>query len=497
MSESNEKILFEGLAYDDVLLIPDYSEVIPKDVDIKSRFSKNIPLLSPIVSAAMDTVSEYQMAVAMAQMGGIGVLHKNMTPDEQAEQVRKVKRAESVVVAEPYCLSPEQTIENAKKEMNEREISGILVVQGDLLVGIITSRDVRFENDQSKLIRDVMTPLSRMYVGHENIATEEAKNLMNTHRIEKLPLVDDTKRVRGLITLRDINRQGKDTLSNLDAKGRLVVAAAIGTSSDWEERAEKLYRAQVDAMVIDTAHAHSLNVKNLLTNLKKTYTDIDVVVGNIATPEAAQFLVEAGADGIKVGIGPGSICTTRVVTGVGAPQLSSVMRVCERINELEAEVPVIADGGIKYSGDISKAIAGGADSVMLGSMLAGTLEAPGETHIFEGRKYKAYRGMGSVEAMKQGSKDRYHQDDVDGEIKKYVPEGVVSRVPYKGEVREATEQMIGGLRAGMGYCGAKNISEMKNARFVRITTSGIVESHPHSVRVTREAPNYSSRPHND
>ena len=491
MTTNNPKIISEGLTYDDVLLVPHYSEVLPREVSIQSYFSRNIPLNVPIVSAAMDTVTESAMAIAIAREGGIGVLHKNMTIEEQAFQVRKVKRAESGMIIDPVTLSLSSTVADAKLCMKEHSIGGIPIVDDKgILKGIVTNRDLRFERDKHRSITEVMTG-ENLITAPEGISMKEAEKILESHKIEKLPVVNKDYKLVGLITFRDIANLQSKSVSNKDSIGRLRVAAALGVTVDAVERAEALVHAGVDAVVIDTAHGHTRGVVAVLKKVKERFPQLDVVVGNIATAEAAIYLAEAGADAVKVGIGPGSICTTRVVAGVGYPQLSAVMQVAAALKEKNIRIPVIADGGIRYTGDIVKAIAAGADCVMLGSLLAGIKESPGETIIFEGRKFKSYRGMGSVEAMQHGSKDRYFQD-VEDDIKKLVPEGIVGRVPYKGELQESMHQFIGGLRAGMGYCGAKDIETLKETgRFVRITTSGIAESHPHNVTITKEAPNYS------
>ncbi|MCB0371975.1 MAG: IMP dehydrogenase [Muricauda sp.] len=483
------KIVGEGLTYDDVLLVPAYSEVLPREVNIQSKFTKNITINVPIVSAAMDTVTESRMAIAMAREGGIGVLHKNMTIDQQALKVRKVKRAESGMIMDPVTLPLESTVRDAKASMKEHSIGGIPIVDANKkLIGIVTNRDLRFEKNEDRPIAEVMTSENLVTVG-EGTSLEQAEVILQENKIEKLPVVNDKEELIGLITFRDITKLTQKPIANKDQYGRLRVAAAIGVTADAVERAGALVKAGVDAIIIDTAHGHTKGVVGILKEVKKAYPELDVIVGNIATAEAAKYLVEAGADAVKVGIGPGSICTTRVVAGVGFPQFSAVLEVAAAIKG--SGVPVIADGGIRYTGDIPKAIAAGADTVMLGSLLAGTKESPGETIIYEGRKFKSYRGMGSVEAMKQGSKDRYFQD-VEDDIKKLVPEGIVGRVPYKGDLYESMHQFIGGLRAGMGYCGAKNIATLKeNGRFVKITSSGIHESHPHNVTITKESPNYS------
>lgn len=489
MDAHNSKIVGEGLTYDDVLLVPNYSEVLPREVSIKTRFSRNITLNVPIVSAAMDTVTESAMAIAMAQEGGIGVLHKNMTIEQQAAKVRKVKRAESGMIIDPVTLPLTATVGDAKNAMKEFGIGGIPVVdESKVLKGIVTNRDLRFEKNGSRAIVEVMTSKDLVTVA-EGTSLQEAEVILQGHKIEKLPVVDSNYKLIGLITFRDITKLTQKPIANKDSLGRLRVAAAIGVTGDAIDRAEALVNAGVDAIIIDTAHGHTKGVVEVLKEVKSKFTNIDVIVGNIATGEAAKYLVASGADGVKVGIGPGSICTTRVVAGVGFPQFSAVLEVAAAIKG--SGVPVIADGGIRYTGDIPKAIAAGADCVMMGSLLAGTKESPGETIIFEGRKFKSYRGMGSVEAMKEGSKDRYFQD-VEDDIKKLVPEGIVGRVPYKGELNESMQQFIGGLRAGMGYCGSKDIPTLQETgRFVRITSSGITESHPHNVTITKEAPNYS------
>nr|WP_314603604.1 IMP dehydrogenase [uncultured Capnocytophaga sp.] len=491
MNPDNPKIISEGLTYDDVLLVPQYSEVLPREVSIQSFFSRNIPLNVPIVSAAMDTVTESAMAIAIAREGGIGVLHKNMTIEEQAQQVRKVKRAESGMIIDPVTLSLSSTVGDAKLCMKEHSIGGIPIVDSQgILKGIVTNRDLRFERDNKRPITEIMTS-QYLITAPEGVSMQEAEKILERNKIEKLPVVNKDNKLVGLITFRDIANLQSKSVSNKDSIGRLRVAAALGVTVDAVERAGALVQAGVDAVVIDTAHGHTRGVVSVLKKVKEHFPDLDVVVGNIATAEAALYLAQAGADAVKVGIGPGSICTTRVVAGVGYPQLSAVMQVAAALKANGIQIPVIADGGIRYTGDIVKAIAAGADCVMLGSLLAGIKESPGETIIFEGRKFKSYRGMGSVEAMQHGSKDRYFQD-VEDDIKKLVPEGIVGRVPYKGELQESMHQFIGGLRAGMGYCGAKDIATLKETgKFVRITTSGIAESHPHNVTITKEAPNYS------
>jgi len=489
MTAHNSKILGEGLTYDDVLLVPAFSEVLPRDVSIKTNFSRNITLNVPVVSAAMDTVTESAMAMAMAREGGIGVLHKNMSIEAQANEVRKVKRAESGMIQDPVTLPKTATVGDAQNTMKEYSIGGIPIIDDEgKLIGIVTNRDLRFEKNYERPLSEVMTSENLVTVS-KGTSLGEAEIILQKNKIEKLPVVDNSGKLLGLITFRDITKVTQKPIANKDQYGRLRVAAALGVTPDAVDRAEALVNAQVDAVIIDTAHGHTKGVVDVLKQVKNKFPDLDVIVGNIATPEAAKYLVEAGADAVKVGIGPGSICTTRVVAGVGFPQFSAVLEVAEAIKG--SGVPVIADGGIRYTGDIPKAIAAGADCVMLGSLLAGTKESPGETIIYEGRKFKSYRGMGSVEAMKQGSKDRYFQD-VEDDIKKLVPEGIVGRVPYKGDLLESMTQFIGGLRAGMGYCGAKDIDTLKeSAKFIKITASGINESHPHDVTITKEAPNYS------
>ncbi len=483
------KILGEGLTYDDVLLVPAFSEILPREVDIRTKFTKNITINVPIVSAAMDTVTESRMAIAMAREGCIGVLHKNMTIEQQATKVRKVKRAESGMILDPVTLHLDALVGDAKASMREHSIGGIPVVDEDQkLIGIVTNRDLRFEKNNSRPIAEVMTKSNLVTVA-EGTSLEQAEGILQINKIEKLPVVDSTNKLVGLITFRDITKLTQKPIANKDQYGRLRVAAAIGVTPDALKRTEALVTAGVDAVVIDTAHGHTKGVVNILNEVKTEFPELDVIVGNIATADAAKYLVEAGADAVKVGIGPGSICTTRVVAGVGFPQFSAVLEVAAAIKG--SGVPVIADGGIRYTGDIPKAIAAGADCVMLGSLLAGTKESPGETIIYEGRKFKSYRGMGSVEAMKEGSKDRYFQD-VEDDINKLVPEGIVGRVPYKGELYESIHQFVGGLRAGMGYCGSKDIDTLKETgRFVKITASGINEGHPHDVTITKESPNYS------
>jgi IMP dehydrogenase len=489
MKLNQNKIIGEGLTYDDVLLVPNFSNVLPREVSIKTKFSKNISINIPIISAAMDTVTESKMAIAIAQEGGIGVLHKNMTIEAQADKVKRVKRAESGMIIDPVTLPLDSTVLDAKSYMKEYSIGGIPIVDNDKkLIGIVTNRDLRFEKDNSRSISEVMTSENLITVS-KGTSLIEAEVILQNYKIEKLPVVDKNYKLVGLITFRDITKLTLKPNSNKDVYGRLRVAAAIGVTSDALNRAEALVKSEVDAIIIDTAHGHTKGVVDVLKKIKKNFPNLDIIVGNIATAEAAKYLVKAGADAVKVGIGPGSICTTRVIAGVGFPQLSAIIEVSNALKD--SGIPVIADGGIRYTGDISKAIAAGADCVMLGSLIAGTEESPGETIIYEGRKFKTYRGMGSVEAMKQGSKDRYFQD-VEDDLKKLVPEGIVGRVPFKGKLNESIHQFIGGLRAGMGYCGSKDIKTFQNtSKFIRITSSGIVESHPHGVSITKEAPNYS------
>ena len=488
MSFIDERVKEEGLTFDDVLLIPAYSEVTPNMVKLGSRFSRNISLNIPMVSAAMDTVTESDLAIAMAREGGIGVIHKNMSIAQQAHQVRKVKRAESGMIYDPITITGNATVGDALRLMEENHIGGIPVVDGDKkLVGIVTNRDLRFQTDMSIAIADVMTKDNLVTTTSPDL--QEASQILLRHKIEKLPVVDAENHLIGLITYRDITKIQDYPNACKDEKGRLRVAAGVGVTSDTIQRVDALVEAGVDAVVIDTAHGHSANVINTLKAVKEKYPSLDVVVGNIATAEAAEYLIKAGADGIKVGIGPGSICTTRIVAGVGMPQLTAIFNAAKVAHSYG--VPAIADGGLRYSGDIVKALAAGAYSVMLGGMLAGVEESPGETIIFNGRKYKAYRGMGSLEAMEKGSKDRYFQAN-ETDVKKLVPEGIAARVPYKGSLYEVVYQMLGGLRSGMGYCGAPNIERLHDAKFTRITNAGVAESHPHDVAITSEAPNYSA-----
>jgi len=482
------KLVGEGLTYDDVLLIPAYSEVLPSQVSISTRLTRNIILNSPIISAAMDTVTESALAIAMAQMGGIGVIHKNMSIEDQAREVRKVKRSESGMIKDPVTLKDTALVEDALFLMSENKIGGIPVINDSgLLVGIVTNRDLRFIKELKKPVIEVMTS-EGLITAEEGIDLKQAEKILQEYKIEKLPVVDKDHRLVGLITYRDIIKVKEHPNSCKDKFGRLRVAAALGVTNDAVKRTEALYIAGVDAVVIDTAHGHTKSVVEKLKEIKNAFPDLDVIVGNIATAAAARALVDNGADAVKVGIGPGSICTTRVIAGVGVPQLTAIYNVAK---ELEgSDVPIIADGGVRYTGDIVKALAGGASSVMIGSMLAGVEESPGETIIYEGRKFKAYRGMGSIEAMQKGSKDRYFQED-ELDVSKLVPEGISGRVPYKGTLKEVMYQIIGGLQAGMGYCGSPDLLTLKKAQFVRITSAGVRESHPHDVSITREAPNYS------
>lgn len=488
MSLSNLSQIKEGLTYDDVLLVPAYSQVLPKDVQLTSKITRNIEVKTPIVSAAMDTVTEANLAIAIAQQGGIGVIHKNMSIEAQALQVRMVKRSESGMILDPVTLSKTALVEDALNLMKENKIGGIPVIdENRVLIGIVTNRDLRFEKDKKRPIIEVMTS-QNMITTSENTDLATAEEILQANKIEKLPVVDENYKLIGLITFRDIIKVKEHPNSCKDTYGRLRVAAAVGVTPDTLERVDALVGAGVDAVVIDTAHGHTEGVVVKLKEVKAKYPELDVIVGNIATPEAAKFLVDAGADAVKVGIGPGSICTTRVIAGVGVPQLTAVNDVALALEG--TGVPVIADGGIRYTGDIVKAIAAGADTVMVGSMFAGVEESPGETIIYQGRKFKTYRGMGSLEAMQKGSKDRYFQDAED-DVKKLVPEGISGRVPFKGKLNEVMYQIVGGLRSGMGYCGAATIDNLKGAKFIRITSAGVHESHPHDVTITREAPNYS------
>ena len=488
MSLSNLNEIREGLTFDDVLLVPAHSKVLPKDVQLKSKISRNIEVNTPIVSSAMDTVTESSLAISIAQQGGIGVVHKNMSIENQALQVRKVKRSESGMILDPVTLPEDAKVMDALKLMKEYKIGGIPVVdENQILKGIVTNRDLRFEKKLSRPILEVMTS-NNIITAEENTSLTQAEEILQKNKIEKLPVVDNNNKLIGLITFRDIIKVKEHPNSCKDKFGRLRVAAAVGVTHDTLERVTALVDAGVDAIVIDTAHGHTEGVVAKLKEVKFTFDHLDVIVGNVATAAAAKFLVDAGADAIKVGIGPGSICTTRIIAGVGVPQLTAVNDVSIALEG--TGVPVIADGGIRYTGDIVKAIAAGADTVMLGSMFAGVEESPGETVIFQGRKFKTYRGMGSLEAMQDGSKDRYFQDAED-DVKKLVPEGISGRVPFKGKLSEVMYQIIGGLRSGMGYCGAGEIQALKGASFVKITAAGVLESHPHDVTITREAPNYS------
>ena len=489
MSFITDRIALEGLTFDDVLLIPSYSDVLPKEVSLKTRFSRNIMLNLPFVSAAMDTVTEAKMAISIAREGGIGVIHKNMTIAEQAKQVASVKRAENGMINAPIIITADKTVGNALRIMAEYKIGGIPVVdQDNKLIGIVTNRDLRFEKQFNKPISEVMTK-ENLITTSRNTDLNKATDILQQYKIEKLPVVAEDGTLLGLITYKDITKAKDKPFACKDEQGRLRVAAGVGITTDAVERAAALVEAGVDALVLDCAHGHSQNVVNVLKAVKQHFPEVDVVVGNIATGEAAKMLADGGADAVKVGIGPGSICTTRVVAGVGVPQLSAVYDVYKALQSYN--IPLIADGGIRYSGDIVKALAAGGSSVMLGGLLAGVEESPGTTILFNGRKFKTYRGMGSLEAMQQGSKDRYMQSDVE-DAKKLVPEGIVGRVPYKGDLYEVIYQMAGGLRSGMGYCGAHNIEELHNARFCRITNAGVLESHPHDITITSEAPNYSS-----
>ena len=481
------RLLGKALTFDDVLLVPAYSQVLPKDTSLATHFSRNIALNLPLVSAAMDTVTESRLAIAIAQEGGMGIVHKNLTAHEQAAEVAKVKRYESGVLLDPVIITPSHTVRQVLALSQELGISGFPVCEGGKVVGIVTNRDLRFESRYDVQIKEIMTPRERLVTVPEGTTPEQAKALLNKHKLERLLVINDAFELKGLITVKDITKQTSFPNAARDTTGRLRVGAAVGVGEGTEERVEALVKAGVDAIVVDTAHGHSKGVIDRVRWVKDNYPSIDVVGGNIATGAAALALVEAGADAVKVGIGPGSICTTRVIAGVGVPQLSAVLEVA---TALKGKLPIIADGGIRYTGDIVKALAAGASTVMIGSLFAGTEESPGETIIFEGRKFKSYRGMGSLEAMQGGSKDRYFQDAED-DIKKLVPEGIVGRVPFKGTVNEVMVQIIGGLRAGMGYCGAKTIRDLQKAKFVRLTNAGLRESHVHDVVITKEAPNYS------
>ena len=482
-----DKISFEGLTFDDVLLLPAESDILPADVDLTTYLTNKVKLNIPVMSAAMDTVTEYRMAIAIAREGGIGVIHKNMSIDSQAEQVDMVKRSENGVISNPFFLKADNTLGEADRLMAKYRISGVPIVDDSgRLTGIITNRDMKFETDLSRKIGEVMTS-ENLVTGKVGTTLNEAREILHRHKIEKLPIVDDEYRLKGLITIKDIEKVFKYPNSAKDAQGRLLCAAAIGATKDVLDRAGALIDVGADVLVLDSAHGHSKNIMNSVSKVKEAFPDIQLIAGNVATPEATEALIKAGADCVKVGIGPGSICTTRVVSGIGVPQISAVLRCADKASQYG--IPVIADGGIKYSGDITKAIAAGANVVMMGSMLAGCEEAPGEQEVYQGRQFKVYRGMGSLGAMQKGSKDRYFQED----NKKLVPEGVEGRVPYRGPLSETVFQMMGGLRSGMGYCGARNIKELKeNTKFVRITGAGLKESHPHDVFITKEAPNYSA-----
>ncbi len=489
MSFIEERVQPEGLTFDDVLLVPAYSEVLPREVSLETRFSRNIKLNIPIVSAAMDTVTEAPLAIALAREGGIGVIHKNMSIEQQAAQVRVVKRAESGMIYDPVTISKDNTVGDALQMMKENKIGGIPVVDADhKLIGIVTNRDLRFQSDMSRLIAEVMTPGDRLVTTHST-DLENAKNVLLNNKIEKLPVVDSEGHLMGLITYKDLTKIQDHPNACKDEKGRLRVAAGVGITPDALERVAALYAEGVDAIVLDSAHGHSAAIARKLHEIKAAYPSLEVIAGNVATAEAARFLADNGADAVKVGIGPGSICTTRIIAGVGVPQLTAIYEVSKELKG--TGVPVIADGGLRYSGDLVKALAAGGDSVMIGSMFAGTEEAPGDTIIFNGRKFKSYRGMGSLDAMKAGSADRYFQKGGEANFSKLVPEGIVARVPFKGTLNETVFQLIGGVRAGMFYCGAKDIKTLQSARFIRITSSGMMESHPHDVTITSEAPNYS------
>lgn len=488
MQSYENRIIFEGLTFDDVLLLPAASDVLPKEVELSTQFSRHIRLSAPLVSSAMDTVTESQMAIAMAREGGIGVIHKNMSIEQQMEQVRRVKRAENGMIYDPFVIHPDNTVGDALQLMSDNHIGGIPVVDGNhCLIGIVTNRDLRFVDNYATPIYQVMTKENLVTIT-DGADLPTATRLLQKHKIEKLPVVDKQNHLIGLLTFKDITKIKDNPKACKDAKGRLRTAAAVGVNADTLSRIEKLISVDTDAIVIDTAHGHSAGVLNTIKAAKKAFPNVDIIAGNIATASGARALVEQGVDGIKVGIGPGSICTTRVVSGVGMPQLSAIMQAANAIKD--SGVPVIGDGGIRYSGDIVKALAAGADSVMVGSLFAGVEESPGETIILNGRTYKSYRGMGSLEAMQQGSKDRYFQEGV-SDVKKLVPEGIVAQVPYRGTLSDVFYQMTGGLRSGMGYCGAKDLDALKKAEFVRITSAGVIENHPHNVTITREAPNYS------
>ena len=488
MIDFTNKIIGESLTFDDVLVVPAYSEILPREVTTTTKLTRELSINIPIVSAAMDTVTESGLAIVLAQVGGIGILHKNMSIEKQALEVRRVKRSESGMIVDPITLNPDDTIGTALEIMKENKIGGIPVVtKGKKLVGILTNRDLRFEHDRGRLVKDVMTS-ENIVTAPEGTSLQEAEEILKQHRIEKLPVVDKNGVITGLITYKDILKHSDNPLANKDSLGRLMVGAAVGIKAETLERVEALVAAGVDVITIDTAHGHSMYVAQELKRVKAKFPDLQIIVGNVATGAAAKHLADAGADAVKVGVGPGSICTTRIIAGIGVPQLSAIMDAAQALNG--TGVPIIADGGIRYSGDIVKAIVAGASTIMAGSMFAGVQESPGETIIYEGRKVKSYRGMGSIEAMKQGSKDRYFQD-AEEEIAKLVPEGIVGIVPFKGSLKEIVYQHVGGLKAGMGYCGARTIEELQKAQFVRISGAGVRESHPHDVTITKEAPNYS------
>ena len=483
----SDKFLGEALTYDDVLLVPAFSQVLPREVDISTQLTKSIRLNAPLVSAAMDTVTEKALAIAIARQGGIGIIHKNMSIEAQADQVRSVKRSESGMIIDPVVLPPEATVRDARALMKQHSIGGIPITEGGRLIGILTNRDLRFEQDTRKTVRELMT-VNNLVIAPVGTNLEQAKQILQRNKIEKLPVVDDNGYLAGLITYKDIMKVQDYPNACKDSLGRLVVGAALGVTRDIHDRLDALVAVGVDAVIIDTAHGHSLGVLNAVSEAKKRYPNMQIIGGNVATGEGAKALADAGADGVKVGVGPGSICTTRVVAGVGMPQLTAIYNAAKALKG--TGIPIIGDGGIRYTGDIAKAIAAGASTIMAGSLFAGVDEAPGETIIYEGRKFKVYRGMGSIGAMQEGSKDRYFQD-VEDDVKKLVPEGIEGRLPFRGTLAEVMVQYIGGLRASMGYCGAATIADMQNARFVRITGAGITESHPHDIIITKESPNYS------
>ncbi len=490
MNHFPAKVLYEALTYDDVLLLPAYSEVLPRDTSTVTQLTRNIRLNIPLISAAMDTVTEFDLAIAMAQEGGIGIIHKNMSLEAQAEQVRKVKRSESGMILDPITLREDANLGDAQQIMREFKIGGIPVVDKNRkLVGILTNRDLRFQRDLGRPVTEIMTT-KNLITASEGLSLDDAESILQEYKIEKLPIVDENYRLTGLITYKDILKRKSHPLACKDEYGRLRVGAAVGVTPDLIQRVEALLKAGVDVVSLDTAHGHSRGVIEAARSIKEKFPKLDLIAGNIATGEAATALAKAGVDAVKVGVGPGSICTTRIIAGIGVPQLSAVLSAAEALQG--TDIPIIADGGIRYSGDVAKALAAGASTVMIGSMLAGTDEAPGEIVIYEGRKFKAYRGMGSVEAMEDGSKDRYFQDAED-DVKKLVPEGIVGRVPFKGKVSEILYQIVGGVKAGMGYCGAGDIAALQEAKFVKITSAGVRESHPHDIMIQKEAPNYSAR----